>query len=45
MTQVVVHAQNSHDSRDLAAEGDEVWLSWSKDHSYLIRPQLGKEPT
>jgi spermidine/putrescine ABC transporter ATP-binding subunit len=42
---VLVHAQNSHDSRDLAAEGDEVWLSWSKDHSYLIRPLLRKEPT
>jgi spermidine/putrescine transport system ATP-binding protein len=42
---VLVHAQNSHDSHDLAAEGDEVWLSWNKDHSYLIRSPTGKEPT
>ena len=34
--QVVVHWQNAEDSRDVAAVGDEVWLSWSKNHSYLI---------
>ncbi len=33
---VLVHWQNSADSRDLAAEGDEVWLSWPQDHCYLI---------
>jgi spermidine/putrescine transport system ATP-binding protein len=34
--QVAVHWQNADDSRDVAAIGDEVWLSWSKNHSYLI---------
>jgi spermidine/putrescine transport system ATP-binding protein len=34
--QVVVHWQNAADSRDVAAVGDEVWLSWAKDHSYVI---------
>jgi spermidine/putrescine transport system ATP-binding protein len=42
---VVVHWQNAADSRDVAAVGDEVWLSWSKDHSYLIEPTSGKDPS
>jgi spermidine/putrescine transport system ATP-binding protein len=33
---VVVHRQNSADSRDVAAVGDLVWLSWDRAHSYLI---------
>ena len=33
--QVVVNWQNSASSSDVAAVGDDVWLSWSKDHSYL----------
>jgi spermidine/putrescine transport system ATP-binding protein len=33
---VVVHHQNAADSGDIAAPGDQVWLSWAKDHSYLI---------
>jgi spermidine/putrescine transport system ATP-binding protein len=41
--QVVVHWQNVDDSRDVAAVGDEVWLSWSKDHSYLIDSDPGRE--
>jgi spermidine/putrescine transport system ATP-binding protein len=41
--QVLVHWQNSADSRDLAAVGDEVWLSWAKDHSYLIDAPTGKD--
>ncbi len=41
--QVVVHWQNVDDSRDVAAVGDEVWLSWNKDHSYLIDPDPGRE--
>ncbi|MEP6816363.1 MAG: ABC transporter ATP-binding protein [Marmoricola sp.] len=41
--QVVVHWQNAADSRDVAAVGDEVWLSWNKDHSYLIDSPLGKD--
>jgi spermidine/putrescine transport system ATP-binding protein len=35
---VVVHWQNAAGSRDVASVGDEVWLSWAKDHSYLIDP-------
>ncbi len=41
--QVVVHWQNVDDSRDVAAVGDDVWLSWNKDHSYLIDSTSGKE--
>ncbi|HET9500386.1 MAG TPA: ABC transporter ATP-binding protein [Marmoricola sp.] len=33
---MVVHRQNSEDSRDVATVGDTVWLSWARDHSYLI---------
>jgi spermidine/putrescine transport system ATP-binding protein len=33
---MVVHRQNSDDSRDIAAAGDSVWLSWAREHSYLI---------
>jgi len=40
---VVVHWQNVDDSRDVAAVGDEVWLSWNKDHSYLIDSDPGRE--
>ena len=43
--QVVVHWQNSADSRDVAAVGEEVWLSWSKDHAYLIDSTSGKAPS
>ncbi|HET7387268.1 MAG TPA: ABC transporter ATP-binding protein [Nocardioidaceae bacterium] len=38
---VLVHRQNSDDSRDIAAVGDQVWMSWAKQHSYLI----DEEPT
>jgi spermidine/putrescine transport system ATP-binding protein len=41
---VLVHWQNASDSRDLAAEGDEVWLSWTKDHSYLIEAPRKDHP-
>jgi spermidine/putrescine transport system ATP-binding protein len=41
--QVVVHWQNVDDSRDVAAVGDEVWLSWNKDHSYLIDSDPGRD--
>ncbi len=41
--QVAVHWQNVDDSRDVAAVGDDVWLSWNKDHSYLIDSAPGKE--
>lgn len=40
---VVVHWQNVDDSRDVAGVGDEVWLSWNKDHSYLIDSDPGRE--
>ena len=33
---VVVHRPNSTDSRDVAAVGDIVWLSWARQHSYLV---------
>jgi spermidine/putrescine transport system ATP-binding protein len=33
---MVVHRQNAADSRDVAAAGDTVWLSWAREHSYLI---------
>ncbi|HET8602350.1 MAG TPA: ABC transporter ATP-binding protein, partial [Marmoricola sp.] len=33
---VSVHRPNSTDSRDVAAVGDSVWLSWGRQHSYLI---------
>ena len=33
---VVVHWQNTASSDDVARVGDEVWLSWAKEHSYLI---------
>ncbi len=33
---VVVHWQNAAGSTDVAAVGDEVWISWHKDHSYVI---------
>jgi spermidine/putrescine transport system ATP-binding protein len=34
--QIVVHRQNSAAAEDPADQGDSVWLSWSKEHSYLI---------
>jgi spermidine/putrescine transport system ATP-binding protein len=37
---IVCHWQNSTNSSDVASVGDVVWLSWSKEHSYLI-----EEPT
>ena len=43
--QVVVHWQNVDDCRDVAAVGDEVWLSWNKDHSYLIDSDPGRDTT
>ena len=43
---VLVHHQNVADTDDLAAAGDRVWLSWSKDHSYLIdEPAKDSQPT
>jgi spermidine/putrescine transport system ATP-binding protein len=33
---ILVHRQNFADSRDIAAVGDTVWLSWAREHSYLI---------
>ena len=42
--QVLVHFQNSADSSDIAAVGDHVWISWSRDHSYLIDPSPGGNP-
>ncbi|MGN6781388.1 MAG: ABC transporter ATP-binding protein [Marmoricola sp.] len=33
---IVAHRQNSAGSHDIAAVGDTVWLSWARDHSYLI---------
>jgi spermidine/putrescine transport system ATP-binding protein len=41
--QVVVHWQNVDDSRDVAAVGEDVWLTWNKDHSYLIDSTSRKE--
>jgi len=40
-----VHRQNAADSRDIAAVGDTVWLSWARQHSYLIheRPTIPVE--
>ena len=43
--QVVVHWQNVDDIRDVAAVGDEVWLSWNNDHSYLIDSDPGRDST
>ncbi len=40
---VIVHWQNAADSRDVAAVGDEVWLSWRKEHGYLIDASEPKE--
>jgi spermidine/putrescine transport system ATP-binding protein len=43
---VLVHHQNVADTGDLAVAGDPVWLSWSKDHSYLIdEPATDSQPT
>jgi spermidine/putrescine transport system ATP-binding protein len=33
---MLVHRQNAADSDDVAAVGDTVWLSWARQHSYLI---------
>ena len=33
---MVAHRQNIADSREIAAVGDTVWLSWACAHSYLI---------
>ncbi|HEY6931824.1 MAG TPA: ABC transporter ATP-binding protein [Marmoricola sp.] len=33
---LVVHRPNSTDSRDVAAVGETVWLSWPRQHSYLV---------
>jgi spermidine/putrescine transport system ATP-binding protein len=43
--QVLVHHQNTDDSGDIATVGDRVWLSWSKDHSYLIDHPSHTEPS
>ena len=34
---MVVHRPNSADSQDIAAVGDAVWLSWARQHSYLVQ--------
>ncbi|GAA3196723.1 ABC transporter ATP-binding protein [Actinocorallia longicatena] len=34
--EVVVFVQNANNPDDLAARGDEVWLSWEQRHSYAI---------
>ncbi|MGH3472086.1 MAG: ABC transporter ATP-binding protein [Nocardioidaceae bacterium] len=34
--QVLVHRQNAAASDDIAEPGDQVWLGWAKDHSYLL---------
>ncbi len=33
---ILVHKQNTDVSTDVASIGDEVWLSWTKEHSYLL---------
>ncbi len=33
---VLVHRQNVAASDDIASTGDRVWLSWRKEHSYLL---------
>ncbi|MCW2782661.1 MAG: spermidine/putrescine transporter ATPase subunit [Marmoricola sp.] len=33
---IVCHWQNATDSSDVAAVGDTVWVSWAKEHSYLL---------
>ena len=43
--QVVVHWQNAASSADVARVGEDVWLSWRKDHSYLIDPTPRKDPS
>jgi spermidine/putrescine transport system ATP-binding protein len=34
---LLCHRLNLEDARDVATVGDEVWLTWSKRHSYPIR--------
>ncbi|MBX6390817.1 MAG: ABC transporter ATP-binding protein [Frankia sp.] len=36
--EITVFWQNSSDATDLAARGDEVWLSWRPEHSYALAP-------
>ena len=33
---IAVHAQNSGDIGDLGSRGDTKWLSWSREHSYML---------
>jgi spermidine/putrescine transport system ATP-binding protein len=37
--EVTVFVQNSSNSDDVASRGQQVWLSWEPDHSYLIEAQ------
>ena len=42
---MTVHRQNIAADADPIAQGDAVWLSWSKEYSYLIDDPSGDEPT
>ena len=42
---IAVHVQNVGDSSDVARQGDSLWLSWSRDHSYLLHETEQDETT
>ena len=39
--ELTVFVQNAADSSDLAARGDDVWLSWRPEHSLALAPSPG----
>ena len=39
---IVCHVQNIKDSDDIAARGDRIWLTWTKEHSYLLHESPGE---
>ncbi len=43
--QVTVHSQNSGTGAELARQGGTYWLSWSRDHSYLLDEGPGPQKT
>ena len=41
--EIVVHSQNSGSEGDLARQGDTAWLSWAREHSYMLEETAGRE--
>ncbi|EIV95120.1 ABC transporter ATP-binding protein [Frankia sp. QA3] len=44
-TEITVFWQNSTDSTNVAERGEEIWLSWLPEHSYVLPESADEEPS